>query len=120
MPTLEVQEDGEPGADRRCPTPRAAVPLAAGDAGGVSRSRRECSNTPKQENARRGEITPLARGPRAKHTRSLGGGEAGALRVGVRGPNLGSPGSAHSAFFQLLSPASTRRGNQSRIVFSVR
>lgn len=73
MPTLEVHEDGEPGADRRCPTPRVAVPLAAGDAGGVSRSRRECSNTPKQENAQRGEITPLARGPQAKYTRSPGG-----------------------------------------------
>lgn len=37
----------------------------------------------------------------------------------MRGPNLRSQGSAHSAFFQLLSPANTLRGNQSRIVFSV-
>lgn len=57
--------------DVSCYTPGVTAPLAARDPGGVSRSRRECPNTPKQENARTGEITALKeRDPRAKVPRS--------------------------------------------------
>lgn len=69
-----MHEDGEPGADMRSHRPHphgVTVPLDAQDTGGGSWSRQECSNTPEQEKARRGEITALEEmDPRAKHTRS--------------------------------------------------